>query len=399
VEADRGTLERDIRLYYAFSFLLGTYIASGVTVLFERELGLSFSQIFVIEAFYMLTFILFEVPSGALADLVGRKKTVVVGTAVIALAAVATGLSTRFWQVLACNFIWAFGFSCISGAAEAMLYDRIADETRYAKAIARSGLLMLVGAALGGVVGPWLFSLNFRYPYLWSAVPFALAGGVIVFFNEQRQHRRFNFREHLQTISTGARVVLRNRAIRWSSLLMALLFASSYTMASAYQPYLRDVGFSLALFSVIVPATAVISGLGDLASPSLSKSMGETLFVVALLAAVGGSVLWMALVESRISLAALLIFMFFQGVAKPFLSVYANREIASDQRATVLSVQAMVATTAASLPLFVLGLVSDRFGLDTALLIMGLASLVFGAALAVSKPRSKAAAELKVDNA
>src|SRR5687767_9367409 len=64
--------QRNVLLYYAFSFLVGFYIATGTTVLFERQLGLSFAQIFTLDAIYMLMFILFEIPSGALADLLGR---------------------------------------------------------------------------------------------------------------------------------------------------------------------------------------------------------------------------------------------------------------------------------------------------------------------------------------
>src|SRR5688500_9633884 len=59
----------NVALYYAFSFLAGFYIATGTTVLFEQKLGLSYAQIFTLDAIYMLMFVLFEVPSGALADL------------------------------------------------------------------------------------------------------------------------------------------------------------------------------------------------------------------------------------------------------------------------------------------------------------------------------------------
>src|SRR5687768_10846738 len=78
---------RNVVLYYAYNFLVGFYIATGTTVLFERKLGLSFAQIFTLDAIYMLMFILFEIPSGALADVIGRKKTMLGGLVILVVAA------------------------------------------------------------------------------------------------------------------------------------------------------------------------------------------------------------------------------------------------------------------------------------------------------------------------
>jgi MFS family permease len=385
----RSTLGHDVLRYYAFSFLLGCYIASGTTVLFQREIRLSYSQIFTIEAVYMLTFILFEVPSGALADLVGRKRTIMLGCLLVSLGAVTTGLSNSFRQVLASNLLWACGFSCISGAGEALLYDRIGDEARYAPVLARSELLMLVGAIVAGVLGPWLFSIHFRYPDLSSAVPFLLSGAAIAGFHEPAGQRGFTLRNHIRQVRQGAEVAFRNRFVRWSGLLLALLFAGSYTMASAFQPYLQRVGFSVATFSLVLPVMALAEGLGDLSSPRAFKRMGEGRFVWLLVLVTGGTIALMGLVPVRISLAALLLFMFLQGLGKPFISVYSNRHIASHERATVLSVQSMIATAAASAPLFLFGILSDRVGVEVSLAVLGLGLLVLGALLGAARPDSR----------
>src|SRR3989344_728623 len=145
-------MKRDIFIYYIFSFFLGTYIANGTTVLFERVLEFSYSQIFTLGAVYMLMFILFEVPSGAFADLVGRKRSVALGCLLLVLGALATGMSTNFAQVTASFLLWAAGFSCISGAGEALLYDRLNDEKRYGKVLGTSMLLGLFGTILAGII-------------------------------------------------------------------------------------------------------------------------------------------------------------------------------------------------------------------------------------------------------
>src|SRR3989344_4268428 len=101
-----GEIKKDIIIYYIFCFCLGFYIANGTTVLFELALNFSFQQVFIVAAFYMLMFILFEVPSGAFADLVGRKKSVVMGCLILTTGALASGFSNSFWQLFSSFFLW-----------------------------------------------------------------------------------------------------------------------------------------------------------------------------------------------------------------------------------------------------------------------------------------------------
>src|SRR5947208_3122781 len=108
-------LKKDIRLYYAFCFFIGFYVANGTAVLFAQKLGLPYSQIFMLTGVYMLMFILFEIPTGAFADLVGRKQSMMLGCLSLTLGALASGASNNFWQLLGSYFLWSCGFSLISG--------------------------------------------------------------------------------------------------------------------------------------------------------------------------------------------------------------------------------------------------------------------------------------------
>ena len=70
-----ASLKKDVFFYYLFSFCIGLYLANGTTVLFEQALNFSYFQIFFAGGLYMLMFIFFEIPSGAFADLIGRKRS------------------------------------------------------------------------------------------------------------------------------------------------------------------------------------------------------------------------------------------------------------------------------------------------------------------------------------
>lgn len=383
-------LKRDIVIYYIFSFLLGCYIADAVTVLFERALDFSYAQVFTINAVYMLMFVFFEVPSGAFADILGRKRSIMLGALLIAGATILTGISHTFWQVFGSYIVWAMGFSCISGAGEALLYDRIKDEKVYSNVYGRASLLTLLGMLLAGIVGPHLFEINFRLPYLLSAIPFFLSGVAIMFFHEHSTARvgNFSIKKHFHTMWQGARTAAGNKFIRWSTLVMAMTFAVMYTMANAYQPYLQNVGFSIRAFSVIVPAMFLIEGIGGFVSERLYEITGENRLFMIVLGVLGLSIGFMGLVPLTASVAALWLYSLMQGVGKPLMSVYANRHIESSQRATVLSVQAMISTIAAAMPLFVFGSLSDRIGLNRLFVILGGIIIVCSLLLMLRKPKT-----------
>lgn len=380
-------MKKDIIIYYLFSFLLGFYIANGTTVLFERVLGFSYQQIFMIGGAYMLMFILFEVPSGAFADLLGRKKSIALGCFIIALGALATGISTTFWQVFASFFLWALGFSFISGADQALLYDRISDHKIYTRVLGHSKFFFLGATALAGILGPYLFSLNFRYPYLFSALPFLGGSLAILFFQEAREKHEFTLKKHWEQIKEGVSFTKNNKYILWSMGLLALTFAVWYNLFNSYQPFLIDVGFTIRAFSLILPAIFLCEALGGMIAAKLLDTLGESRVFVFGLLMFGLSVGAAGLLNNQLSLAFLLLYCLLLGVLRTVLSGYANHHIESSHRATVISVQSMVATVAAALSLFLFGFLTDRLGISQLFVILGVITLVCSVALLLVRPR------------
>jgi len=382
-------LRRNVFLYYAFSFLAGFYIATGTTVLFEQKLGLSYAQIFTLDAIYMLMFVLFEVPSGALADLLGRKKTILAGLATLIIAALATGNAQNFLHLFLSFLIWALGFSLISGSSEALLYDSLKDDKLFHRVTGRALSFSIIGLALAGIVGPLLFAQHFRLPYLVSTLPFAAALLIMVFYREADpvKKQRFSAGGYARQIREGARRAFNNRFVLWSMGALAIVFAVSYTFTSSYQPYLIQIGFSVSQFAFILPLMFVSEALGGGWSEKITARVGETAAFWANILALGISLLALSLIASKFAVPILIAYGFLQGFLRPLASAYANRYIESEHRATVISVQVMVSTITASALLFAFGFLTDRIGVVALAGVIGGLVLVAGVALLLAKPK------------
>ena len=382
-------LRRNVFLYYAFSFLVGFYIATGTTVLFEQKLGLSYAQIFTLDAIYMLMFVLFEVPSGALADLLGRKKTILAGLGILVVAAVGTGFAQNFLHLFLSSLVWSLGFSLISGSSEALLYDSLKDDKLFHRITGRALSFSIIGLALAGILGPLLFVQNFRLPYLVSTLPFAAALVVMVFFRETEatKKKRFSGARYVGQIREGARKAFGSRFVVWSMGAMAIVFAVSYTFASSYQPYLIEIGFSVSQFAFILPLMFVSEAFGGAWSEKITDRVGETAAFWGNILMLGVSLLALGVIASKFAVPILIVYGFLQGFLRPLASSYANRYIESEHRATVISVQVMISTVAASALLFAFGFLTDRIGVVALTGVIGALVLAAGVTLLLAKPK------------
>ncbi len=380
---------RNVFLYYAFSFLAGFYIATGTTVLFEQKLGLSYAQIFTLDAIYMLMFVLFEVPSGAFADLLGRKKTILAGLATLIIAAVGTGFAQNFLHLFLSSLVWALGFSLISGSSEALLYDSLKDDKLFHRVTGRALSFSIIGLALAAILGPLLFVQNFRLPYLSSTLPFAAAFLIMTFYRETEatKKKRFSAGSYVRQIREGATKAFGNRFVLWSMGALAIVFAVSYTFSSSYQPYLIEIGFSVSQFAFILPLMFVSEAFGGAWSEKVTERLGETAAFWGNILALGISLLALGFIASKFAVPILIVYGFLQGFLRPLASTYANRYIESEHRATVISVQVMVSTVAASALLFALGFLTDRIGVVALTGVIGALVLAAGVPLLLAKPK------------
>jgi MFS family permease len=380
--------KKNLIVFYFYSFFTGFYLANGTTVLFDRVLGFSYSRIFTLGAVYMLMFVLFNVPAGALADVIGRKKTLIFGSFTLVLAAIATGVSSNFTQVLLSFFLWSLGFSLISGADEALLYDALHNEDAYSRAWGRASFFSLLGLALAGILGPILFSKSFRFPYLFSAVSFFLSGACLFFFSENAVKGGLTLKHHLNKTYQGIKIAFSNKYVLWAIGVLALVFGSMYTFSNSYQPYLQNIGFSIKAFSIILPLMFIVQALGGYVSGKLYNKKTENIIFILSLVIIAACFVVLGLFNGKLNLIILFVYSAVQGIIQPIISTYTNRFVDTKFRATVVSVQSMVATAAAALLLFLFGYLTDRVGLNNLLIILGFLVLAFGVALLALKPKT-----------
>ncbi len=362
---------RNVPIYYLFQFATGFLIWVPVWIIFlQDERGLSLTQVGMMEAVFWVSMMLFEVPTGAIADRFGRRTSLALGGLLFTCGTVSFVLAEGFVGLAISYVIMAFSMTLYSGSGQALLFDslRALGRTReYEKHMGRSEALMtgaLLSAGLFG--GPMSGLWGLQTVFLIGAGTMAGAGLIALLLREPPRTES-EFATAFATdglhggpvsaaleptsgglvhyIFDGFRIVLRQRPILWI-ILLAGVVTVAYEMPNFFvQPFLRSHDFSpsggllngVTWSALIVPGFAAMSAGSLLAAPFVAR-VGERRAIPLLMC--GGAFLFIPLLLfDHISiLAPIAVLGGIHAAIRPIATGYINRRIRSDQRATVLSI-------------------------------------------------------------
>ncbi|MRR36681.1 MFS transporter, partial [bacterium] len=246
---------RNIPLLYGFSFLQMTLFPMAVITLFWKEhIGLSLSEILLLQSIFAVAMVVMEYPSGYISDRVGYR-TALTFASILGIAGWgAYTVASSFRDVLIAEILLGISTSFISGTDSALLYESLKEqgnETVYARHEGRSTFFGQTGEAAGALFAGLLYA---RYPLL----PFILQVGVWVLallltrgLTEPRREPRRHGSHLREAIASARYVFIENRRLRVTILLSIALGLSSFYPVWLIQAYMRDSGVPLASFGPV----------------------------------------------------------------------------------------------------------------------------------------------------
>ncbi len=380
---------RSVQRTYLVLTLLTTLASSfiwGINTIFLLDAGLNNAEAFAANAFFTVGQVIFEVPTGVVADTRGRRLSYVLGAGTLL---VSTLLYLVMWQVRAPLWGWAIasvllglGFTFFSGATEAWLVDALKAtgftghlEQVFGRAQTVGGAAMLVGTVSGGLIAQ---ATNLGVPY---AVRAAMLG--VTMLVALRFMRDLGFTPQRDVgLATAVRSVVRgsigggfrNPPVRWLMLAAPFTFGAGIFVFYAAQPYLLQLYGDKTAYGVAGLAAAIVAGVqivGGLIVSRVRRLFGRR--TSALL--IGGvlNVILLALLgltgNFYVALLLLGAWAFVFAVESPLRQAFVNGLIPSEQRATVLSFDALMGSAGGVVAQPALGRVADLTGYGAAYIV------------------------------
>nr|WP_092933487.1 MFS transporter [Natrinema hispanicum] len=322
--------------------------------LFFLAQGLTFTQIAILEAIYNLTTLLGEIPTGYIGDRVGRRNSLLIGTALISLTLLGIGLSSSFGALVVLYVCWSTGYNFRSGSEDAWLYDTLTDdlsEDEFAHVRGRGESVSLAIGAGAAIVGGYLGSIDLSYPWFVAATVTAIGVFVLLTIDEPETYEQADTTElsFRQTLSMIRRTVSQ-RNIRAFVLYYYVLYAAvTYLVFVFLQPIFETVvldfgvsqtqvksllGWFYAAYSLFGAGLSYYTG-------AIRDRLGLRLWFLGLPFVVGGALVGMYFVPV-LALPTFLLVRGLSDVTRSFASQYINDHLETMGRATVLSAMAMV---------------------------------------------------------
>ncbi len=398
-----GHTAGQIQRVYLLLTLLTTLAASfiwGVNTLFLLDAGLSNTEAFAANAFFSVGMVIFEVPTGVIADTRGRRLSFMLGAGTLLLS---TLLYLVMWQVSAPFVGWALasillglGFTFFSGATEAWLVDALGAtgfkgnlETVFGRGQTIAGVAMLSGSVLGGVVAQMS---NLGVPYVLRAILLGVALLAAFWFMRDlgfKPKTDVSTREALGDITRGSiDGGLRNRPVRW--MMLAAPFTGGIGIYAFYamQPYLLELYGDPNAYSIAGLAAAIVAGaqiMGGLSVPIARRFFNlrtnaiflavalESIILVAI-AVVGFNMDDMGMTAFYLAIALLVAWALVAAIAGPIRQAFLNGVIPSEQRATVLSFDSLMSSLGGVVAQPALGRVADMSGYAASYMVSGAVS-------------------------
>ncbi len=382
---------------YLTLLLLQTLAASliwGINTLFLLDAGLSITGAFVANAAFTAGMVLFEIPTGVIADARGRRISFILGAATLLVTTMAyLGLwaveAHLVWWILVSALI-GLGFTFFSGATEAWLVDAL-EATGYTEPIemvfgkgqAIAGVATLIGTILGGFLG----TVSLGIPYALRSLLL-----LVVIIAAWRWMHDIGYEPHSEgSINDQARAILKasithglkNPPVRMFLLAAPFSAGIGIWVFYAFQPYLLELfgdpdatylaGIAAAVFAV----AQMIGG----SSVSLIRKAFRSRTAVLIGAVVAGSIFIVAvglasLLESPlgfwVAVVLLALTALIWALSGPMQQAYLNAVIPSQQRATVLSFSSLTGSAGGVVAQPALGRVADVWSLGTGYVVAGI---------------------------
>lgn len=337
--------DRNIRLFYLNKFFVGFRFFIPIWILWGSTF-LSLSGQGNLEAVSYGIQILMELPSGAFADLLGRKRSVIIGWVMTIISHVGMGFSGSALMYIFFSVFGGFGNAFISGADTALIYDSLKEagrEKEFAKIQSRGMFLSRISIIVASFLGGMMYKMAHSFPF-WAMGLAELIGLVFygMMYEPKLDSEKFTVKGYIDQLKNGVKEAFKNTHVGlltvYYSIISGITFSSLYFFNYSYA---MDLGLGEVGQSILFGVTGVLKAIIVLVVAKMMDKTGKNkVYIIypAVMAIVYTGAYWL---RGPLPLVVIAITEMIAASRFVVLDQYVNEEFSSKVRATALSFLSM----------------------------------------------------------
>lgn len=361
----------NIRKLYAFAFLQRMLFPMAVITLFWKDhIGLSLTEILLLQSIFSAATVLLEYPSGYLSDRLGYRTALTVASTVGILGWSLYTVADSFGDVLVAEILLGISLSFISGSDSAILFETLReekDENRYARFEGHMDGFSQTGEAVGALFAGLLYASFPLMPFFLQIVVWLLALAVVRTLKEPPRDRTIQAHSHLAEALRITRYAFKeNHRLRATILLNTFLGIASFYPVWLIQPYMQENGVPLGWFGPVWTGANLTVALFALASHRVYTLLGNRNMIMLFLALIATGYCGLGLVGGLWGFLFYYLLTSMRGMRGPMFLNHTQVESPSANRASILSLQSLAFRVTFIVTGPLVGMLADRHGVQKA---------------------------------
>lgn len=368
------------------AFVAGLHFYLPVYVFYLQERGLNLFDVNLLQIAGIASQFIAEVPTGILGDKFGRKRSVVIGLALMGVSEAMMLISTQLWHFIALQAVLGFGFAFISGSQQALLIESLPRDTpdhaaQVKRALGRlsaaSQIGFVISFALTGLLFPDVQLTRFMIPIALTAGMLWLAALIVSFAREPQSHAEAHMHaSSLMLLKSSANLLRDDRAFRRIVLLSIFANSFGWYWIALYQPFLARAHVPAAWFGPALALGTLLAAWVNANIEHIERLLPRRHALFILTALPGALYLLMGFEQGSASALTLFITQYAtMNAAQPLLGAYANQRIDARYRATALSLMSLLTTLYLAVAGVPIGALAE-WSLPALFAVMGLTIIV-----------------------
>ena len=353
------------------------FFVPAFVIVFLNDLNFSFLQIGILSAVAPLFSLMFEIPTGAVADLFGRKFSVLTGFVLEGIVMLSLFFTTEFYSFFALFALLGFAITLSSGSKEAWVVDSVKGNKKLVNSFFhKTQGFDAFSLIIAGIIGAFVVK-QFGLSSIWifAFISFVISISILLFAKEEYKVRKIKIRQSLKKVFGQTRKTVSygyKHNVLYYYLLASFVFtvAFAFSVGITWTPLLLELNFPKHYFGYMWSAIAIVAVIAPIISSKLLKKGKEKKFIMISLG-LSALVTLLILIPRTWQLALLILLgsLFFVELRSPASRIYFHRFIPSKLRATMGSVDAMLAALGGIIALPIVGYLIDVIGARYTILI------------------------------
>lgn len=348
-----------------------------ITVFWKDQIGLSLSEILLVNVFFSTANLLMEYPSGYVSDRLGYRISLVIACGFGICGWTAYLFAHTFWHVIGAELLLGVCYAFISGSDNALLYETLRHGGRselYTRCDGRMASWAQIGEAGGALCAGLMYVTAPLLPFMVQIGVWVVALGVALSLHEPRADKGPHITSHLSEALRISRYgLMENKLLRATMILGMLLGLASFYPVWLVQPFMRESGVPLAWFGPIWAGANLMVAVCAYHSHRVLHSLGLRriclIFFVLIVAAYAG----LGLTSTVGSFLFYYLLTAMRGLQGPILRSFLQQHATRQMRASILSLHNLLFRLGYVVSGPVVGWVSDTHGLQTTFLTLACA--------------------------